>query len=70
VAIDDTCLAHRLVHCQSCSDACPEQAIAFRPRLGGPPLPRLLAARCTGCGECFSACPVSAIALGADRTDA
>lgn len=63
VAIADTCLARQFVHCQSCADACPEQAIRFTPRLGGPPLPAIDAARCTACGECVAACPVDALSV-------
>ncbi|HEY2620187.1 MAG TPA: 4Fe-4S dicluster domain-containing protein [Acetobacteraceae bacterium] len=63
VAIADTCLARQFVHCQSCADACPEQAISFTPRIGGPPLPGIVGARCTACGECLPSCPVSAIAV-------
>ncbi len=61
VAITDACLARRFIHCQSCADTCGEQAISFAPRLGGPPLPTIIAAKCTGCGDCFTACPASAI---------
>jgi MinD superfamily P-loop ATPase len=62
VAISDACLARRYIHCQSCGDACAEQAISFAPRIGGPPLPTVAAAKCTGCGDCFTVCPASAIA--------
>jgi ferredoxin-type protein NapF len=65
VAIADHCLARQFVHCQSCGDACSEQAIAFTPRFGGPPLPAIAAARCTGCGDCLATCPVNALALTA-----
>ncbi|MEJ0018383.1 MAG: 4Fe-4S dicluster domain-containing protein [Acetobacteraceae bacterium] len=63
VAIADCCLARSFVHCQSCGDACPAQAIRFTPRLGGPPLPRITASLCTGCGDCVPVCPVGALAL-------
>jgi ferredoxin-type protein NapF len=63
VAIGEACFAARGVVCQSCGDACPESAIRFRPRLGGPALPSLDADRCTGCGACIGPCPASAIAV-------
>ena len=62
-AITDTCLARRNVACQSCGESCPEQAIRFRPRIGGPFLPEINEAKCTGCGACLAGCPVSAIAV-------
>jgi ferredoxin-type protein NapF len=64
--IADHCLARQFVHCQSCGDACSEQAIEFRPRVGEPPLPTISAARCTGCGDCLSVCPVDALTLTPD----
>ena len=48
VAIGEACIAARGVVCRSCGDACPEEAIDFRPRLGAPALPSLAASRCTG----------------------
>ncbi|MBK5565875.1 ferredoxin-type protein NapF [Ensifer sp. SSB1] len=64
-SIADTCLARRYVACQSCGESCPEQAIRFRPRIGGPFLPELDEAKCTGCGACLGGCPVSAIVVKA-----
>lgn len=61
-AITDTCLAKSGVHCQSCADACPEAAIVLRPRLGGPPVPKVINDRCTGCGACIAMCPAEAVA--------
>ncbi len=58
------CLAHGGVHCQSCGDACPEQAIRFSLRLGGPPVPSLDPLACSGCGACVGVCPAAAITLG------
>lgn len=63
VAIGEGCLAAAGVVCQSCGDACPEAAIRFAPRLGGPPLPRLAENRCTGCGACIAVCPEDAVAV-------
>ena len=61
IAITHHCLAKRNIHCQSCSDCCPEQAIRFTPRLGGPPLPIVVVSRCTGCGDCIAICPADAL---------
>jgi ferredoxin-type protein NapF len=59
--IGDACFAARGVVCQSCGDSCPEAAIRFRLRIGGPALPQLSNDRCTGCGACIAACPADAI---------
>jgi len=61
--IADSCLARRHIHCQSCGDVCPEAAIRFRPRLGGPPLPDVRPESCTGCGDCLPVCPTGAISI-------
>ncbi|MBN9453547.1 MAG: ferredoxin-type protein NapF [Bosea sp.] len=63
--VGSDCFAGRGIVCQSCGDACPESAIRFRPRLGGPALPEIAGDRCTGCGACIPACPAQAIAIGA-----
>lgn len=61
--LGDGCLAHGGVVCQSCRDACPEAAIRFVPRRGGPFLPDIQTPACTGCGACVTACPTSAMGL-------
>ncbi|MBD9371108.1 ferredoxin-type protein NapF [Rhizobium sp. ARZ01] len=68
--VSDTCLAKRDVSCQSCGECCPEQAIRFRPRIGGPFVPELNEEICTGCGACLSVCPVGAIGLQARQMEA
>lgn len=69
-AVGDTCLARNNVACQSCGECCPEQAIRFRPRIGGPFLPELNEEICSGCGACLNVCPVGAIGLKAREAEA
>ncbi len=61
--IGETCVSGKGVECRICGEHCDEEAIRFPPRLGGPPLPVLVAERCTGCGACVAPCPVSAVQL-------
>ena len=68
-AISPGCFAVRGIVCQSCGDACPEMAIRFDLRMGGPALPSIHAERCTGCGACIAACPADAI-ISARKTEA
>ena len=63
LTISDACLARAGVLCQACGDACPERAIRFALRRGGPPLPDVDQDRCTACGACVPVCPVGAISL-------
>jgi len=65
--ISESCLVHSGVSCMSCRDACAEDAIRFRPRIGGPFVPEVLEDACTGCGACVAPCPVNAIDM---RTEA
>lgn len=62
-AIGNACLAYHGTTCMRCRDACPEDAIRFTPRIGGPFLPQLSSAACTGCGACIAPCPADAIAM-------
>jgi ferredoxin-type protein NapF len=62
VAISSACLAFNHVDCQACRDVCPHEAIRFRPRLGSPFTPTVIADDCTGCGACIAICPVAAVA--------
>lgn len=61
-AIGESCFARSGIVCQSCRDACPETAIRFVLRVGGPALPVLSPEACTGCGACIAVCPAAAIA--------
>ena len=62
-AISESCFAKSGIACQSCRDACPEQAIRFSPRIGGPFVPELDEDACSGCGACISVCPAGAIGV-------
>jgi ferredoxin-type protein NapF len=61
--ISAQCLPRRGVACMSCRDACPAEAIRFRPRAGGPFLPEIDAHACSGCGDCVRSCPADALAM-------
>lgn len=62
-AIGEACFTARGIHCQTCGDACPQAAIHFHLRLGGPPSPEIAAETCNGCGACLSACPAQAVTI-------
>ena len=63
ISISEVCLARAGIVCQTCGDACPERAIRFPLRRGGPPLPVVEEDACTRCGACAPVCPVAAIDL-------
>lgn len=63
IEISGACLVHSGVTCMTCRDACPEDAIRFKPRIGKPFLPEIQDDSCTRCQECIAACPVEAISL-------
>lgn len=61
--IQDNCLAHANIHCQTCRDACEPAAIRFTPKLGHVAIPEIAEDDCTGCGACVAVCPEDAISL-------
>lgn len=63
VVISQSCFTKSGIACQSCRDVCPEQAIRFRPRIGGPFVPELDESACTGCGACIGVCPAGAVGV-------
>lgn len=64
-SIGSACLAVSGVDCRICGEACPEQAIRFRPAIGGIAQPDFNAGQCTGCGACVAPCPTQAISMEA-----
>jgi ferredoxin-type protein NapF len=66
--ISDSCLAVRGTACMACRDACPSNAIRFRPRIGGPFVPEIRGEACTGCGACIAPCPGDAIGVAAKES--
>jgi ferredoxin-type protein NapF len=63
-AIRENCLARANVVCRACGDACPVQAIRFRPAIMAAARPEVDASLCTGCGACYAPCPAQAIRIG------
>ena len=61
--VSDQCLDKRGVVCRACEAACDEDAIRFRPALGGKTDVRVLLEACNGCGACVSSCPNKAISM-------
>ncbi len=59
--IKSTCLDKRGVVCRACEASCEEDAIKFRPALGGKTDVFILLKACTGCGVCVFSCPNNAI---------
>ncbi|UXI70598.1 ferredoxin-type protein NapF [Tahibacter amnicola] len=66
VEVSDHCLARRDIHCAACRDACPSDAIRFRPR-SPVSVPEVDLASCTGCGGCVAPCPAQAISLSVEQ---
>ena len=61
--IGAACLLNQGVTCQSCTDACDDEALRFVYLPGSQGEIHLDRAACTGCGACLGVCPVNAITL-------
>ena len=62
-SISTDCLVTQKVVCQTCSEHCDQEAIVFKPVVGGLSSPRLKLDLCNGCGACVRPCPVDAIKM-------
>ncbi len=68
--IGDTCLQTKGVACQSCTDACDDDALCFDYQSGFSGGITVRTDNCTGCGACIGICPTAAITLDIPRTEA
>jgi len=57
------CLEASAIVCRACETSCEENAIRFRPALGGKTIVSIHLERCTGCGACIAGCHAGAIAM-------
>ncbi|MBM7071976.1 ferredoxin-type protein NapF [Shewanella sp. 202IG2-18] len=67
-SIQNSCLAHSGVWCQSCNDYCDVEAISFEYRVNQAPLPQINLDLCTGCGACLEPCPNDSISFAKKNT--
>ncbi len=61
--ISPDCLDKHGVVCRTCESSCEEDAIKFRPALGGRTDVNVLVEVCIGCGACVASCPKNAISM-------
>lgn len=61
--VKDDCLSMNAITCRSCQDVCEQNAIRFRPAIGGRAVPQVDLDLCNGCGNCVGFCPSSSIEL-------
>jgi ferredoxin-type protein NapF len=62
--ISSACLNNQGIYCQSCKEACEENAIIFNYIERGIQLPMIVTERCTSCSDCVGSCPANAITIG------
>lgn len=62
-AVSAACLETTGTACRICAEHCGENALSFRPQLGGRSALIIDAETCTGCGACVAPCPVRALSL-------
>lgn len=61
--VEPTCLLTAGISCQSCTDACDDEAIRFDMRAGIVGSVTVSPDNCTACGACVSVCPAGAIRI-------
>jgi len=67
ISIDNSCLAKKKTHCQSCKDVCDTRAITMPwptdVSFGSIQTPEINIEDCTSCGACISTCPSESISI-------
>lgn len=61
--INDDCMTHQGIVCQSCRDVCAPKAIGFNRQMRGVSTPMINIESCTGCGACIAPCPSHSIQM-------
>ena len=68
--ISSACLLTLGISCQSCADACDEEALRFDLSVRPAGRVSVAASNCTACGSCVGICPTDAIAMAPAPTPA
>lgn len=61
--VNNDCLSARGIVCRVCASACDNDAMTFRPALGGKSTLEINPETCSGCGACVAPCPVDALTI-------
>jgi ferredoxin-type protein NapF len=67
--VASNCLDKHGIVCRACESSCEENAIRFRPLVGGKTDVTIRAEACNGCGACVSKCPSKAISLAWPKSE-
>lgn len=67
--VASNCLDKHGIVCRACESSCEENAIRFRPLVGGRTDVSIRTEACNGCGACVSTCPSKAISMIWPKTE-